>query len=681
MTTVADDTYEVLTSDEGTDPQHPHPAVPRNLRRFRVVSLIAIIAASIPYLWVLWDLWTGTVNPLRINEPRTVPGSVEYDVQARALLHGHLSLPGNSIGNEAFIHDGRTYTYLGILPSIIRMPVLAFTHSFDGRLSAPSLLMAWMVTALFAALLLWRVRIVVRGHAPLGWTEAWSYGVLIFSILAGSVLVSLASTPNVYVEDEAWGVALACGSLFTLLGVVERPSWGRVTAIGVLVLLTNLNRATTGYACIVGTFLIAAWFALGRAGPDRRRWAIPVFLAGFIPLVVGCIIDFAKFDVFFGFPASKQLLYATYGFSHINGGKHFSLHFLPSTLQAYLSPGNLRITPLFPYLTFPELPTHLIAHTRLFNRGSSSSVPASMPLLFVVFVWGMVTSFGRHRPMILRSFRILLLPAAASAAAMLIYGTIYERFLGDFMPLLVLGGAVGMVDIWHRLVSDRRRLRIIVLAALGILAVFGFVANTGIAIAPQDDWTQIQADHYIRTQQAISDTTGHPLSHDVIKANNVSTTQAPIGQLLIKGQCDELYVSDGEGSAFPYPALVWLPVERAPRTPLCRSLIRTAPDASPSTLVVAPVSNETVSGPDTVISATASGGGRVSYVSFGLIGAKKSAILRPAVHAHTRWTYVWDTRSVPNGRYTLRSVALTTAGYEGVSRSVGITVRNPPSGG
>src|SRR6202035_5800965 len=101
----------------------------------------------------------------------------------------------------AFIHDGRTYTYFGLLPSLIRIPVLLFTHSFDGRLSAPSLMLSWLVTALFAALLLWRVRIVVRGDAPLGWAETMSYGVLLFSILAGSVLVFLASTPDAYSED------------------------------------------------------------------------------------------------------------------------------------------------------------------------------------------------------------------------------------------------------------------------------------------------------------------------------------------------------------------------------------------------------------------------------------------------------------------------------------------------
>jgi hypothetical protein len=117
--------------------------------------------------------------------------------------------------------------------------------------------------------------------------------VLLCSILAGSVLVYLASAPNVYSEDLAWSVALACASLFALVGVVECPSWGRVVTSGILVLLTNLNRSTTVYAAVLATLLIALWFASGRAG-ERRRWAVPMALAAFVALTIGCVVNMAS---------------------------------------------------------------------------------------------------------------------------------------------------------------------------------------------------------------------------------------------------------------------------------------------------------------------------------------------------------------------------------------------------
>jgi hypothetical protein len=563
---------ETAEAEPAHDPQPSDPLAARNSRRFRWVSVGAIVVASVPYLWVLWDLWTGTLDPLRADESRTAPGSVIYDVQARAMLHGHFSLPPGSISIEAFIHHGRTYTYFGIFPSLIRMPILLITHSLDGRLTGLSMLTAWVATAVFSTLLLWRVRIVVRGGAALGWSEALSYGAVLFSVLAGSVLVSLASMPNVYSEDEAWGVALTCGSLFALLGVLERPSWGRVTATGILVLLTNLNRGTTGYACILATGLVAVWFALGRGGPEQRRWALPVLASGLVALVVGCAIDYIKFDLFFGFPASEQLLYKAYDFAAINKGKHFSLHFLPSTLQAYFSPSDLRFTSVFPYVATPGLPTQLTAHTRLFNRGLTSSIPASMPLLLATGLWGTVTTFWRHRPVMVRSFRLLLVAAAASGGAMLIYGTVYERFLADFLPILVLASAIGVVDIYRRLDGRTRVPRVLVPAVVGLLAVFGFVANMGIAITPQSSWTQTQADHYVQAELDLSNLTGHPLAGHVVRGQSLPE-HAPIGELFVQGDCEGLYISDGLGSAFPYPNYIWRPVELAPHVPICRTLL------------------------------------------------------------------------------------------------------------
>ncbi len=677
MTEIAEGHDRVLATESPIDPQHPPPIAPQNVRRFQVVAVCAVVAAAVPYLWVLWDLWSGRVDQLRTTAPRTATASVIYDVQTRALLHGHLSLPRGSIGDEAFIHDGRTYTYFGIFPSLLRMPILLFTHSLDGRLTSLSILASWVVTAIFSTLLLWRIRILLRGEASLRWPEAISYGILVFSILAGSVLLYLASTSNVYGEDEAWSVALACGSLFALVGVVERPSWGRVTTLGVLVLVTNLGRGTTGYACILATILVAAWFALGRAGPERKQWAFTVLLAGLVSLVVGCAIDFARFNLLFGYPVSQQGIYKLFGGSHVNGGHIFSLHFLPTTLVTYLSPLNLRVLPVFPYLAIPALP-HQIAHTSLFNSGNSSSVPASTPLLLALGIWGVIASFGPHRPMIVRSFRILLFAAAASAGAMLVYGAIYERFLGDFMPLLILASAIGLVDLWCRLDRNRRSVRI-VLPGIGVVALFGFVANMGIAIGPQANWSPTQLAHYVQAVQDFGDITGQPGLSGYLVRGNSFPGKAPMDQLFIDGRCRALYIADqAVPNGFNDP---WILVERAPHTPLCDSLIAKALVVSLGTSIVSPRANETVSGSRVVVTASTTGVDKVSTVSFELVGHSPFAtqIIGTGTRTRVGWIHVWDSRSTPNGTYSLVSVAENTSGHTVYSSPVAVTVHNPAS--
>src|SRR5664280_581224 len=234
--------------DEPGDPGPPSAVGHRAARRrFTVASIVGAALAAGPFLWILW----GACEPPSFLRKLNFEANF-YDLQTRAMLHGSLAIPKGSIGVEAFVHDGHTYTYFGLFPSILRLPILAVTHSLDGRLTAPSTLVAWLVSATFFVLLAWRVRLLVRGDAPLGLAEATSFGILTTTFLAGSTFLWLASTPYVFSEDLAWSVALTVGSLFCLLGVLERPSWGRVVAAGLLMIAANQDRSTTGWAVGVG---------------------------------------------------------------------------------------------------------------------------------------------------------------------------------------------------------------------------------------------------------------------------------------------------------------------------------------------------------------------------------------------------------------------------------------------
>jgi hypothetical protein len=625
-----------------------------------------------------------SINPLQSGTPGALSRSA-YDVQARAIMGGHFTLPNGSIATEAFVHDGHQYTYFGIFPSLLRIPFFLVTHALDGRLTAVSMLGAWLATALFSALLLWRIRIVFRGDAPLGWGETTSYGILLASLLAGSVLLYLASQPTEYSEDLAWSVALASASLFALLGVVERPSWGRVVASGTFVLLTNLNRATTGYGCVIAALLIAVWFGLGRAGPDRRRWWIPMLVAGLVPMAAGIAVDLAKFGIPFGVPVSAQLLFKAGGYIHINGGHYYSLRFVPSALQAYVDPTNLRFTSLFPYITLPDIPIHPVAHTVLFTRAPTASVVATTPLLVGAGAWGVITTFARHRDIVQRSLRILLIAMAATAGSAMIDGWILERFVGDILPLLMLAGMIGTVDIWRRLADRRRRVRLFALAVLVLLALFGAAANVGLAVTPAVGWTQGQLVRYVEVQRGFSDITGHPLSRDVVEGSSYPRP-APMGQLFIEGQCDALYVADqAPPNGFILPDLIWLPVERAPHTPICHSLIgsaRVIKSPPLRTSIEAPPRDSEITGSNVAVIASTAGTIKAVSVRILLIRSPQNSgtVLGRATYAHSEWTLSWDSLDVPNGSYDLRSLATGTSGITAVSPTYPITVDNRSSG-
>jgi hypothetical protein len=532
-------------------------------RRFTVATLTGLAVAAVPFLWILWSLW-GPASFLR----RTAYENNFYDLQARAMLHGHLWLANGTIGIEAFVHGGRQYTYFGLFPSLIRMPILFITTSLSGKLGAPFILLAWLLTGGFVIGLLWRVRVVVRGPVVMGRAEATAFGVLVATVMGGSTFLFQAATPYVFAEDLVWSICLTVGSFFALLGVLERPSGGRVVVSGLLILAANLDRVTTGWACVIAALLIAVWFGIGRGGPSQRRWWLPMLAAGLIPLVVGCAVNFAKFGVPFGVSNFDQL------FTHVNAyrrrflaanhNSEYGTTFIPSTLLAYLRPDGLRITSVFPFITLPAAPPRALSGVLFDRRYRTASLPASMTLLFLLSCWGLVTAF-RPKPIgRVALTRILLVAGVIAASALFIWGYIAPRYLADFVPLLVLAGAVALVDVWRRLEGRRRTTRNVVLVVITVLALFSMAANIGIAITPNEEWSTTQLLRYVGAQKAVSDITGHPLNSQVTRGTSLPPW-APADQLYVIGNCEALYISNGEDySTVPdqqFTRTTWMTVE------------------------------------------------------------------------------------------------------------------------
>ena len=75
-------------------------------------------------------------------------------------MSGHLYVPAGSLGLEGFLYKGHTYTYFGLFPSMLRIPIFLFTHSLDGKLTGCSLLLAWLLTGTFTSMLIWRTRVM-----------------------------------------------------------------------------------------------------------------------------------------------------------------------------------------------------------------------------------------------------------------------------------------------------------------------------------------------------------------------------------------------------------------------------------------------------------------------------------------------------------------------------------------
>jgi len=100
-----------------------------------------------------------------------------------AMFHGHLNIAQGEMGIEAFLHDGVLHL-LRIFPSLIRMPYCV-DQLFRRRSDCGSLLVAWIMTGLFSSLMLWRLRVLMRGRPwwsdrgrgyGCSWPRSWRIG-------------------------------------------------------------------------------------------------------------------------------------------------------------------------------------------------------------------------------------------------------------------------------------------------------------------------------------------------------------------------------------------------------------------------------------------------------------------------------------------------------------------------
>ena len=375
------------------------------------------------------------------------------------------------------------------------------------------------------------------------------------------------------------------GALFALLGVLERPSMSRVVVSGVFTLFAALTRGSTGYACILGAILVAGWFAIGRQGPENKRWALPVLATVLIPIVLIVVVNLVKFGQPLGFSEAEQawtkLDHRRQVFLAANGNKPFGLQFLPTTLAAYLGPG-LHFTSVFPYVGLPQSTPTIVGHVAFDETDPTMSILTSMPLLVVLSLWGVLTAFRPRAVGRVYLTRIPLIAAAAASAGVLLFGFIALRYLADFLPFLILAAMIGVVDLFHRLWA-RRTLRVVVVIALSILAIFELWTNFAVAVSPNDTWTTAQARSFISTQ---SDLGAGALASHLVRSSYLPIS-APQGTLYDVNNCQGLYLSTGvQTRDFPVwrtEHSTWIAINQSPtisqaiRVVFNRPLSRTDP--------------------------------------------------------------------------------------------------------
>ncbi|MCJ7438714.1 MAG: hypothetical protein MUP97_13260 [Acidimicrobiia bacterium] len=633
-----------------------------------------------------------------------------YEVQARSWLHGHWDAGPGSYFFERFNVDGRFYTYFGPWPALLRLPFVAFTRELDGKLSRVSMLLAFVVMLTYASRLSWQARVLLRGDGRPTRPELVGAGAFVFVAGCGSTALFLASESWVYHEAILWGIAwsvasysyltaylvsprtrtLALASITAAFAYLSRGSvgLGPVVALGV-VLLARLATAARGAwlrrsaaraTSVVsdpneepgepGTHVAVSWWlrvlGLGTDQANRSFW--PLVVATGAPVALYSYVNWVKFGTLLGTPpyelqdqlaarASRQAALAA------NGGTLFGFKYAPTLLLDYFRPDAISFDRLFPWVSFAP-PPRIIGGVTFEAVNFSSSVPVTSTLLFLLTIVGVVAVIRAPRPegggATAAALRVPLLGAAVGCAGMFVLAFLEERYQGDFVPLFVVGGAVGF---WYvaRLIADRSRgVRVATMTALVLAGVWSCWVTGSLTLLQQRAYGPLVTNDtraaLIDAQLDIHDVVPGGAPSRVLRGDLPLPAPASPNTLLVVGDCDGLYWSNGR---------FWHPVEQTPRTGRFRLRLEVA-DAPAGTLE--PVRSATDPRGSSILWLRHLEGGRVRF-EYEWTGENQSLIEGVTPDAAEIGQRTGDACALPGDSTADFALRMDPAGYVGVGRS------------
>lgn len=529
------------------------PGEPSDQRRWNRAALIGLIGAAPIQLWMIT---AGSWNLLRWERVGDF-----FDAQARGLLEGALAMDPFVLGIEAFFRRGNAYMYFGPLPAVFRIPVVALTDRYEGRLAGISFVAALMLLFLVVRSLGWRFRWHMCGAMRVSRFEQLSVALVFASIFAGSVLIFLSSRTWVYHEASIWGIALTLAALNSLFIWIDARSVERLVKTSLWATAAMSTRVSVGAGALAGLMLAAVFIILERRNDDsagthhdgstngaNRRDAVRCVLACLPPLMAYASVNFIRFGTFFSVPFANQAFTrldpARQQMLEAAGGSLFNLRYIPSNLVQYLRPDMLGLSQRWPWIGFSTRRPWTSTSPPYDLVDLTAGIPAVMPVLVILTAFACTAAVRGGKDAMAQ--RILLASGAVSTLSVLAIGYMANRYQGDFMPLLIVGSMAGLAAVTRYLDAHVAMIRRAVCLALAVAVAFSIAANTSLAYFFQRAYgpgtSPQQLAGYVSTQLDVADVFG---DRPTVTRGTRVPDSGNLGDLFILGDCQALYWSDG----------------------------------------------------------------------------------------------------------------------------------------
>jgi hypothetical protein len=422
---------------------------------------------ALAWLYYLFALTNGSFN-LFVPEPL---GSVYEDMAAR-LANGDFTSDPALVSVEVYVRDGRNYMYFGVLPALLRWPVLAVmpVERFMALpLSRSSCWLALCLAALAQARLLQDVCVRLPVTRLLSVLHVTALGGLLFA----GPQIELTFSSYMYNEPIVWGVTATLWFIRASFIAMARHRLMRQrdwALLGVLAGAGLLARPTAGAAMAVGLLAMAlvVWVQAARlCGRVTTLLRHPAWAGAATSLVFcaaaltvnwmrwGKPFTFLDLDSFVPFQATPRLvaIAATYGL--------ISPLRLPVSLAYYLFGGPFASV-------MPGWSDAMIMNWQ-YPRSIQLATTTVSFVLTAIGVYGALAGrlLGQGYSGSRQFVAAWLIAPIVETGLVLCYGFLMYRYRFEFQPLFAAGTALGFAV----LARARRSRSQLIIAGLAILTI------------------------------------------------------------------------------------------------------------------------------------------------------------------------------------------------------------------
>ena len=435
---------------------------------------------------VTWT-WFVTWGDWKLFEPEDFCGF--YDALARSILHGHLDVPRDAIGVEAFTFEGKTYGYFGIGPALLRIPlVLIFPH-MDGLWSRLMILIAATISLICAYRVMRMIRLDAVANTRV---QRLLDSLFILSAGVGSTTVFLVGHSYTYHEALIWSGAFALLFTCTIFRYFSRPRGSLLALAGAFVFMSFHCRPTVGAGALLAMAALAAvliWRAICRpqaaesflalgpvAAPVQHALIAIIIVAVTLSTYFG--VNYAKFRTFDAVPLRYYDFYAEFPKRlAATEGKQIHLKNIPTGLATYFGVHGLRLKDKFPWFHLEEEATFIGSPANDLIE-PFSTVPISMPASTLLALIGASALIVGSND-VLRRARLPAVTLFIGGGIMLTTVCITERYLHDFYPALIVFGAAGVARL------DSGKHASVMTAVIAMLTAVSIALNCSFSLTNQ----------------------------------------------------------------------------------------------------------------------------------------------------------------------------------------------------